>query len=211
MKRSAVLYTLVSLVAAILMQQTLAQAPNTAPLEEPRASTSAVDEGFTPKRDVLITAPQTQPYSQGAELANLQEQLKWAEQRASTAEDQARSAQRNIPLLILLVLFSLPIAFAAGVFFARYRNYQNLNQTLRSLMEKGTAIPPELLTPRGPTAPPMSDFRKGLLLVWTGIGATFLLGIVLTGSRAWSLGLIPIFTGVAYLVLWRLERRKEAV
>jgi hypothetical protein len=110
-----------------------------------------------------------------------------------------------------MMLFALPISFAGGVFFARYKHYQQLNQTLRALMEKGVAVPPELLTPRPTNVAVISDFRKGLLLVWSGIGAAFLLGVIFHGSGTWSLGLIPIFTGLAYLVLAKLERPPKMV
>ena len=203
MKRPLLACKLVCLAATIITQAAHGQTPSTTPLETNPTQGSSVSVAAAPSLPPLQAQPST------SDLSSLQDQLKWTEQRASMAEEQARSAQRNIPLLVLLVFFVLPVAFAGGVFFARYRNYQQLNETLRSLMEKGVAIPPELLTPKTRMAPGISDFRKGLLLVWSGIGAMFLLGIILNGSRAWSLGLIPIFTGLAYLVMWKLERRKE--
>ena len=215
MKRSTLVISLLSLTALTLLQSTLGQAPNTTPLEasatqESAAPTTPADVNAARAKaeagTTLTTTPQS--YVSAPDQSNLQEQLKWAEQRASEAEDHARATQSNIPLLILVILFAIPLAFAGGVFFARYKNYQQLNETVRALIEKGVSIPPEMLTPNAPKGPAMSDFRKGLLLIWSGIGAAFLLGIVIHGSRAWSLSLIPIFTGLAYLVLWRLERRK---
>jgi Domain of unknown function (DUF6249) len=206
MKRSILLSSLICLTASILLQAALAQTPATIPPEASPTQEAAAPTGPVP----TVPPVQAQPYyTPTPETPNLQEQLKWAEQRASMSEEMARGAQRTIPMLILLILFTLPVAFAGGVFFARYRNYQQLNETLCSLMEKGVAIPPELLTPRSPSIPRLSDFRKGLLLIWSGIGAVFLLGILLHGNNAWSLGLIPVFTGLAYLVLWKIERRKE--
>ena len=207
MKRSAFAITLI-LTAAALMQTARGKASNTALLESGSSQgtsgvAAAVEAGVVPVPREALTLPPALPpsYSPAVDSANLQEQLKWAEQRSFAAEEQARAAQSNIPLLILLIFFALPAAFAGGVFYARYKNYQQLNETLRSLMEKEVAIPPELLTPQVRSAPAMSDFRKGLLLIWSGLGMAFLLGIVLNGSRAWSLSLIPIFSGVAYLVL----------
>jgi hypothetical protein len=215
MKRSTLASSLAGFAAATLMQTALGQAldanpPEAGPIQQPAAPSPLEEAPMSPKPERFIApVTQVQPASAAPELS-IQEQLRWAEQRAAAAEEEARSAQRNLPFLILLVLFALPVAFAGGVFYARYKNYQQLNKTLRGLMENGVTIPPELLTPMSATVPPISDFRKGLLFICTGIGAVFLLGISLTGSRAWSLGLIPIFTGLAYLVLWKLEQRKES-
>jgi hypothetical protein len=51
----------------------------------------------------MLPTPQAQSYVAATDLSNLQEQLKWAEQRASAAEEHARATQSNIPLLILVM------------------------------------------------------------------------------------------------------------
>jgi hypothetical protein len=207
MKHSILMIAALLATAVLQLPMALSQVPpNTASeADSTPATINSSQPSFAP------APPPAQLPAASQDSSFVQEQLKWTEQRANLAEEQARNAQRNIPLMVLLVFFAAPLSFAGGVFFARYKNYQQLNEALRSLMERGVAVPPELFTPRAPTVPGMSDFRKGLLLIWSGLGAMFLLAIILNGSRAWSLGLIPMFTGLAYLVLWKLECRKAAV
>jgi hypothetical protein len=142
-------------------------------------------------------------------LSVLEDQLKDAGMRTAAAEQQARDSQQNIPLLILLILFTVPLAFASGVFFARYRNFHHLNQTVRKLLESGVSVPPEILTPLPPTGPPMSNLNKGLNLIWSGFSLFFLFRVVSHSREAMSLGLIPIFIGLAYLLHWFLDRRSK--
>lgn len=207
-------YTLVTLTAILLGSPAInrAQAPETPTVEDPLpVLPPPLDSTVTTSPATVAQAsPPSEPYVLASELRNVQEQqLRAAEQRIAIAEIRAQNAESNYPLLILLQFFTFPIAFAAGVLFARYKNYQRLNEIVRGLMERNVAIPPELVAPTEPTKPKMSDFRRGLLLLWSGIGLMFLLGVIMHGSRAWGLGLIPVFTGLAYLVLWRLDRRKE--
>jgi hypothetical protein len=157
----------------------------------------------------LNNAPDPQTGPSRAALSLLEDQLREAGLRASSAEQQARDSQRSIPLLILLVLFVIPLAFVSGVFFARYRNFLQLNQTVRKLLESGVAVPPEILTPLPSTGPPMSNLNKGLNLIWSGFSLSFLFRIVSHSREAMSLGLIPVFIGLAYLVHWLLDRRSK--
>jgi hypothetical protein len=143
-----------------------------------------------------------------AELAKLKNELAMAEERARSADriaDETRDASRMSQLLLL---FGFPAVFIAGFYFARYKNYEHLNATLRSLIEREVAVPPELLTPAVRKNLGWSDFRKGILWIWVGIASTILLNIIFHGP-AGSVGLVPIFIGGAYLLLWFMDRRKQ--
>jgi hypothetical protein len=125
-----------------------------------------------------------------------------------TLQDRAHAAERSRTSVFWLALLAAPVGFAAGALFARYKNYQQLNVAIRALMERGVAVPPELLTPLESKGPAWSDRRKGILLFASGLGTMFLLAVGLGPEHGvWSLGLLPVFVGLAYLVLARLERK----
>ena len=72
-------------------------------------------------------------------------------------------------------------------------------KTVYKLAEKGVPIPSELLT--GPVET-RTDLRRGLVLFFVGLAlAIFLLEV----SAPWSIGLIPMFAGLGYLISWKLE------
>jgi Domain of unknown function (DUF6249) len=164
----------------------------------------------TPNGSAITPAPvpATEP-ALNQELNSLREQMKWAEERAQAVERQALTVDRTVTLLLGLCLFGFPAAFVSGVYFARYKNYQQLNQTLRTLMERGSVIPPELLTPPTTKGLAWSDFRKGVMLIWIGLASMILLALFFRGA-GFGLGLVPVFIGGAYLMLWLLDRKKQA-
>jgi Domain of unknown function (DUF6249) len=104
-----------------------------------------------------------------------------------------------------LVVFGCPVLIVAIMVFGRYRRAQLLHETLRVMVEKGAAIPPELLVP---PKPPANDFRRGILLVSLGVGLIALL--FHHGRGAWAVGLVPLLLGVGYLVLARLGEKPPA-
>jgi hypothetical protein len=120
-------------------------------------------------------------------------------------------------------------AIIIGPRYLRSRDRDKLHETLRLAYEKGQPVPPELIDalvnePKAqqqrellPT--PDRDFRRGLVLVFIGIGfaaAAYALylgisvfsetGAWITGECVAAVGAIPGFIGVAYLLLWLAKR-----
>ncbi len=99
---------------------------------------------------------------------------------------------------VALIVF-LVVAF-------RFKRAREVQTTLRLMIEKGTPIPPELLTPPEPRRRAKSDLRGGLVLSGLGLGlAIFLL---VRENDAWALGIIPLLMGVGLLITWKVESKK---
>ena len=105
-----------------------------------------------------------------------------------------------------VVVFGCPVLIVAVMVFGRYRRAQLLHDTLRAMVEKGSAIPPELLVP---PKPPANDFRTGVLLISLGVG---LMGLLAThaGKGAWGIALVPLMLGVGYLAVAKLGTKPPA-
>ena len=93
----------------------------------------------------------------------------------------------------------------------RYRrNVQELEQRHRERMaaiDKGLDLPPEPVTP--PAVTPPRYLLRGL--VWLGVGLAIVFGArELLDSDAASFGWIPVAVGVAYLIFYMVEGRKES-
>jgi hypothetical protein len=117
-----------------------------------------------------------------------------------------------IPIIAILMVFGMPIAIVGMFFYFRHRKSRMLHETLRAMVEKGVAIPPELLTPpsqdRGINNLPADhavphekkDMRHGVILIGIGAGVTALCG---------KPGLIILFIGVAMVVVGLIEKRNK--
>lgn len=78
---------------------------------------------------------------------------------------------------------------------------------LLSLAEQGHTIPSELLVSHSRNNV-KSDLRRGLVLVCTGVGLSlFLLSV--SGGTAWGLGLVPVFTGIGFLLSAKFAQKDE--
>jgi hypothetical protein len=107
-----------------------------------------------------------------------------------------------VPLGFFLCLLA---GVAVSLYFRAIRERER-HETLRRMVEKGQEIPSSLLIP---AHQPVSDLRRGLVLLGAGIG----LVVMMAGAddhdlrSMWGAGLIPTLMGVAHLVTWVLERK----
>lgn len=132
------------------------------------------------------------------------------EKVAELAKEQVRLRESGMdwePLLGIIFTFGCPIAIVATVMYFRHRRNRMLHETLRAMIDKGVAIPPELLHPQERRRLPKSDFRRGL--VWIAIGTGLTIYFVIGDSHFWPIGLIPLLMGVAFLITWKVEGSKN--
>ncbi len=112
--------------------------------------------------------------------------------------------------IITTMTFFLPVCVVALVMYYRHQRSVMLHDTLRLMIEKGAAIPPELLQPpvRFNLIRKGNDLRTGMILV--GIGLGFLLIQVFDRQEhVGSIGFIPLFIGVAFLISWKLGQKSD--
>lgn len=104
----------------------------------------------------------------------------------------------------MMVSFGLPVVLVAVILYYKHRKLRLTHETIARLAEKGLPVPPELLEP-----PKRADagLRRGLVLLALGIALAF---FFLEVGGPWSIGLIPGLMGVALLIAWSIERRKES-
>jgi len=84
-----------------------------------------------------------------------------------------------------------------------------MHKTVRMMVEKGQPVPEALLNPP-PVVRQRSDLRRGVTLLMIGAGLIVFFGAVNDWEGGvWSLGIIPFLIGLGYLLVWRLDVRKE--
>ena len=132
---------------------------------------------------------------------------------------------------IVALVFLSPVLAIALILWYRMRKARMLNETMLKLAEKGIVPPAEALgalagnpsaaIAAAPSAAPLyeqakqirrraawSDLRKGVLLGGVGLGIA-LWGVLDDGSPN-GLGLVLLFVGIGYIVLWWFEDRQVA-
>jgi hypothetical protein len=131
---------------------------------------------------------------------------------------------------VTFLVFLTPILIVALVVWYKMRKNRMLNETLVKLAEKGVVPPAEALgaiaTGRqsaaieaGPSTAPLydqareirrkvvwSDLRKGIIAGAVGLGFTFY--SMLDDGSPNFLGLVLLFVGLGYVVLWYFEDRQ---
>ena len=108
-------------------------------------------------------------------------------------------------LIVLPLLCLTPLAILLVVLRHRRAIGALKQKTVLALLERGVAVPPELLVDALATTRD-GDLRRGLVLSLTGVGA-IVFALTLPRHDAWGLGLLPLFAGLGYLATWLLERR----
>jgi len=117
-----------------------------------------------------------------------------------------------IPLvaIVFVTIFGAPvlIVFTIGM-FALIGNRMR-QRTIRMMVEKGQPVPADLLAPEVRRVRRRSDVRRGVIWTMVGLGLMVWLGAVNDWEGGvWSFGLIPFLIGLGYLIVWKLEGKKD--
>src|SRR6266568_821674 len=115
-----------------------------------------------------------------------------------------------IVAIVFMTIFGAPVLIVAVILYFGFSRSRMQHRTVRMLAEKGQPIPAALLAPPTPAIRQRSDMRRGVVLAMVGIGVMVWLGAVNDWEGgAWSLGLIPFLIGAGYLIVWKLEGKKD--
>ena len=116
-----------------------------------------------------------------------------------------------IPLvgIVFLTIFGAPVLIVGLILYFSFSKSRALHRTVRMMVEKGQPVPESLLNPP-PAQRQRSDVRRGVVLAMIGIGVMAFLGAASDWEGgAWTLGLIPFLIGVGYLLVWKLDTKKD--
>ncbi|WP_308367072.1 MULTISPECIES: DUF6249 domain-containing protein [unclassified Microbulbifer] len=111
-----------------------------------------------------------------------------------------------IPIIAILAVFGTPILIVWLVTRNSYRKKQLLMDNINRMVAEGRDIPPELLDAmEGESPRNMKD--RGFTLIAVGL-AIFIWLSISSGVEVGSLGLIPLFIGLARFVNWKLDNKQ---
>jgi len=121
------------------------------------------------------------------------------------------------PFLIPIVGMFIPIvAIVMGV-MAKMRRTELMHETVRQLVAQGREIPPQLLdgsllSNRSASRNAGWQNKSGQLIfgatnVGVGLGVMVMFYAMSPGDWLWAIGCIPLFVGIALLVVWKMESK----
>lgn len=113
-------------------------------------------------------------------------------------------------IVVVSVVFLASTAIVGIVFWYLHRARELRHETIRQALEKGQALPLELLD-GGPNKKRDTDLQKGIKLVATGLGLGLFFHFMFQGQqeRLWAIGLIVGFIGIGHLVSHWVTGRKQ--
>jgi hypothetical protein len=115
-----------------------------------------------------------------------------------------------VAMLAVILAFGTPIIIVIAILIHKARRTQRIHQTVVALAEKGLPIPPEIFIDK-PSADTdsASPLRRGVILVAVGVGLTIFFLSMPDRDAPWGVGMIPLLIGVGYLIVWKIEGKKE--
>jgi hypothetical protein len=113
-----------------------------------------------------------------------------------------------VALLSVVLVFGTPVIIVIAILMHKARRTQRIHETVLRLAEKGLPIPPDLFVDK-PPEDMRSSLHKGVVLIAVGLGLTIFFLTIPERNVPWGVGMIPLLIGVGYLIVWRLESRKE--
>lgn len=134
-----------------------------------------------------------------------------------TEDKDGESSSKDIPSeviplvgIVFLSIFGAPVLIVILIGFFALLVSRSRQRTIRMLVEKGQPVPAELLAPATRGGRQRSDVRRGVVWTMIGVGLMVWLGAVNDWEGgAWSFGLIPFLIGLGYLIIWKLENKKD--
>jgi len=207
----------------------LGQTP-TAPPASPSAQASVSASAAAPSAPAVSVTPAVSPSATAADDDSIERSVsrklrhrfgvtlnKHHSVTSSDRSDDGDMADTGMLMAIPIVgivfttLFGGPVLIVAAIMFFSYLKSRSLHRTVREMVEKGQEVPAALfVTP--PAIKTRSDLRRGVVLMMVGIGLMVFFGAVNEWEGgAWSLGIIPFLIGAGYILVWKLEARRDKV
>ena len=113
-----------------------------------------------------------------------------------------------IGMVAVILIFGGPLLIVAIALYSSYKKRRLTHQTINNYMESGKDIPAEIMAGLQKQSDPKSNLHKGVVLLGVGLGI-FVCFTLIGTMEAGAFGLIPLFIGLAQLLVWKLENKND--
>ena len=200
------------------------QAPTQSAIATPTATAATAATSIAASASTPTAAPNTTSNSASSDLADkihrkLERKLGHKHGIIIDSDDKEEDPDLQkmrdfiaIPIvaIVFLSIFGAPVAIVVMIGIFSMISTRMRQRTIRMMVEKGQPVPAELLAPATRGIRRRSDARRGV--VWTMVGLGLMIWLAAVNDwegGAWSFGLIPFLIGLGYLIVWKLEHKKD--
>jgi hypothetical protein len=187
-----------------LALSSFAQAPTASPIANTPAATATISATSTPASKIEQSIRKKQKKHFGFTMDDHDTDL----DRLDHGKDIPAMV---IPIvgIVFLTIFGAPVLIVGLILYFSFSRQRALHRTVRMMVEKGQPVPEALLNPP-PAQRQRSDVRRGVILTMIGVGLMVFFGAANDWEGgSWTLGLIPFLIGAGYLLVWKLDTKKD--
>jgi hypothetical protein len=190
-----------------LALSSFAQAPTASPMANTPAATATISATSAPASKIEQSIRKKQKKHFGFTIDNHDTDLDNLTHGKS--HDDIPALVVPIVAITLLTVFGAPVLIVGLIMYFSFSRQRALHRTVRMMVEKGQPVPEALLNPP-PAQRQRSDLRRGVILTMIGVGLmAFLAAANDWEGGSWTLGLIPFLIGAGYLLVWKLDTKKD--
>jgi hypothetical protein len=184
-----------------------AQIPTLSPIASSPTATPTISASSTPASKIEQSIRKKQKKHFGFTIDDHDRDLNHLDHGKSPSD----IPEIAIPIvaITLLTVFGAPVLIVGLIMYFSFSRSRAMHRTVRMMVEKGQPVPEALLNPP-PAQRQRSDLRRGVILTMIGVGLMVFLGAVNDWEGgSWTLGLIPFLIGAGYLLVWKLDTKKD--
>jgi len=186
-----------------------AQTPTASPLASTPAATTAVSPTSTPQSKIEQSIRKKHKKHFGLTIGDHDKDLDALDRLGDEKSGDLPEFVIPIVAITMLTVFGAPVLIVGLIMYFSFSRSRTLQKTIRMMVEKGQPVPEALLNPP-PAQRQRSDVRRGVVLAMIGIGLMVFFGAVNDWEGgSWTLGLIPFLIGAGYLLVWKLDTKKD--
>jgi Domain of unknown function (DUF6249) len=202
-------FIIIYICSLFLATGSFAQTPTVSPIASAPAATAAISATSTPTSKIEQSIRKKHKKHFGFTIDDHDKDLDALDRLGDKHSGDIPEFVIPIVAITLLTVFGAPVLIVGLILYFSFSRSRALHRTVRMMVEKGQPVPEALLNPP-PAQRQRSDVRRGVVLSMIGIGLMAFLGATNDWEGgAWTLGLIPFLIGVGYLLVWKLDTKKD--
>jgi hypothetical protein len=202
-------FVIIYICSLVLAAGSFAQTPTASPLASTPAATATISATSTPASKIEQSIRKKQKKHFGFTIGDHDTDLDKLDRLDHEKSGDIPEFVIPIVAIVFLTIFGAPVLIVGLILYFSFSRQRALHRTVRMMVEKGQPVPEALLNPP-PAQRQRSDVRRGVILTMIGVGLmVFLAAANDWEGGAWTLGFIPFLIGVGYLLVWKLDAKKD--
>jgi hypothetical protein len=202
-------FIIIYICSLFLATGSFAQTPTVSPIASAPAATAAISATSTPASKIEQSIRKKHKKHFGFTIDDHDKDLDALDRLGDKHSGDIPEFVIPIVAIVFMTIFGAPVLIVGLILYFSFSRQRALHRTVRMMVEKGQPVPEALLNPP-PAQRQRSDVRRGVVLTMIGVGLmVFLAAANDWEGGAWTLGLIPFLIGVGYLLVWKLDTKKD--